>query len=236
MPYKRVLLKLSGEALSGQQGYGIEPAAMTKVCQALGELIKQKHQVAIVIGGGNIYRGLQGYSQGMERTSADQMGMLATIMNGIALQQALESAGFSVRLMSALDCPAVADRYRWDIASSDLSSGKILIFVGGTGHPYFTTDTTAALRACEMHADILLKATMHVDGIYTKDPRRFADAKKYETITYREILDQKLGILDLTAVTLCMTSQIPIRVFNFNGGSLLEAVSDLPFGTLVKGN
>lgn len=218
----------------GDLPFGIAHAAAQTVAQKISDLSKQGIEVGVVIGGGNIFRGIQqGPSWGMERTPADQAGMLATLINGIALQQALQQAGLEVRMMSALECPTIAERYQWQRAMGHLKKGRVVLFVGGTGHPYFTTDTTAALRACEIDADILLKATTRVDGIYNKDPRLHSDAVKYEHISFQEVLEQRLGILDLSAVTMCMSANIPIRVFNFYKGSLLDALSEHPFGTVV---
>lgn len=218
----------------GDLPFGVSHESAAQVAAKIRELQNQQIQIGVVIGGGNIFRGIQQKaSWGMERTPADQVGMLATLMNGIVLHQALIHAGCEVRMMSALDCPTVAEKYQWEKAMRYLDKGRIVLFVGGTGHPYFTTDTTAALRACEIHADILLKATTRVDGIYDKDPRKESNAKKYLTITFQEILEKKLGILDLSAVTMCMGANIPIRVFNFYEGSLLSTLSDNPQGTLV---
>lgn len=235
MAYKRVLLKISGEALMGDQPFGVTHEAAQATSKKIQDLYQQGVEIAIVIGGGNIFRGVQqGASAGIERTPADQIGMLATLINGITLQQALQQAGLDVRMMSALACPSVAEPYQWDRAMRHLKKGRIILFVGGTGHPYFTTDTTAALRACEIHADILLKATTRVDGVYNKDPRLHPDAVKYERISFQEVLEKRLGILDLTAVTMCMSANIPIRVFNFYQGSLMDALSPGPFGTVVN--
>lgn len=234
--YKRVLLKISGEALMGSREFGIEEDASLNVAKKIADLSRKGHEVAIVIGGGNLFRGIQqGPTLGIRRVPADQMGMLSTLINGIALHEALLKVGCEASILSAIDCPSIVEKYQWDKALSYLSNGRVVIFVGGTGHPFFTTDTTAALRASEIGASIFLKGTTRVDGIYTKDPRKFPDAKKYTNITYREVLDQKLGIIDLTAITLCMTNKIPIRVFNFFEGSLLQAVADAPFGSLVTG-
>lgn len=233
--YKRALLKISGEALLGKKEVGVDFDALHRVGGLIHDFYKSGHEIGIVIGGGNIFRGFQGSSHlKMERTSADQMGMLATIINGIALKEALIKLGIPVLLMSALECLAVAERYNWEKASQALASGTIVIFVGGTGHPYFTTDTAAALRASEIKADIFLKATTRVDGIYDQDPLLHPEAKKFDTLSYREIVEKKLGVIDLTAATLCMTNHIPIRVFNLFAGPLLNAVSDKPYGTLVR--
>ncbi len=234
--YKRVLLKISGEALMGHADYGIDKEATIKIAHMIGDLAKAGKEIGIVVGGGNIFRGIQkGPSLGIDRIAADQMGMLATIINGIALQQAITSLGLESRVLSALECPSVAETYQPVKALHYLKKGSILLFVGGTGHPFFTTDTTAALRACEISADIFLKATLHVDGVYNKDPRLNKDAKKYSEITYEEALAEKLGVCDLTAVALCMSNNIPIKVFKIFGGSFLQALTDNNYGTLVKG-
>lgn len=234
--YRRVLLKLSGEALMGDLEYGISKQAITQVAKRLCELQKQGYEVGVVIGGGNIFRGVQqGADLGIERTPADQIGMVSTLINGIALKSALTDAGCTVRMISALDCPKVAESYQWERVMHHLQEGEIVLFVGGTGHPYFTTDTNAALRASEIHADILLKATMRVDGVYDKDPRKHSDAKPYTTLTFQAVLEQQLGIMDLSAITMCMQAKIPIRVFNFHKISLLDALGDKPIGTLING-
>lgn len=234
--YQRVLLKVSGEALMGELPFGVSQESALHVAQKIYELQKHQIEVGVVIGGGNIFRGIQqGASWGMERTPADQIGMLATLINGTVLNQALGQIGCERRMMSALECPAIAERYQWELAMRYLKEGHVVLFVGGTGHPYFTTDTTAALRACEIKADILLKATTKVDGIYDRDPRKESGAKKYETITFQEMLEKRLRILDLPAVTLCMDAKIPIQVFNFFEGPLYDALSERPMGTLVKG-
>ncbi len=236
MPYKRVLLKISGEALMGTQGYGIEQSAISRVALIIQEVSQKGYELGVVIGGGNIFRGVQqGTALGIDRTPADQIGMLATLINGIALQQALLYKGCDVRLMTALECPAIAEKFQWEKVMRHFSKGRIVLFVGGTGHPYFTTDTTAALRASEIRADLFVKATTRVDGIYNKDPCLYKDALRYERISYQDVLQQKLGILDLTAVTLCMANRIPICVMNIFTGSLLDAVSGQSFGTLVNG-
>lgn len=215
--------------------FGISLEAVHLVSRKIHELKSQNIEIALVIGGGNFFRGIQqGPGLGIDRTPADQIGMLATLINGIALQEALIKEGCSCHVLSALDCPSVAEKYEWHKAMRYLAQGSVVLFVGGTGHPYFTTDTAAALRACEIHADILLKATTRVDGVYDKDPRTHKDAKKYERISYKEVIEKQLGILDLSAVTMCMSQKIPIRVFNFYQGSFPDAISDKVFGTLVS--
>lgn len=238
MPYQRILLKLSGETLMGSQPFGINQDACTSLAKAIKGMHDEGLEVAIVIGGGNIFRGIHLKELGMKRTPADQMGMLATIINGIALQQALESIGCQAKVLSALECPQAVESYNWSKALDYLSKGVILIFSGGTGNPYFTTDTAAALRASEIHADILLKATK-VDGIYSKDPLKFSDAVKYDTVNYSQVLAEKLEIMDASSIALCRNNQIPIFVFNM---LLLEkkpisAILSVPMqGTLVTGS
>jgi uridylate kinase len=235
--YKRILLKLSGEMLMGGQAFGVNSQACQDLAKAVKTLSSNGIELGLVIGGGNIFRGIN-LKEGMNRTPADQMGMLATLMNGIALQQALKDAGCPSRLLSALDCPKIAESYTWRKAMEYLSNGEALIFVGGTGNPYFTTDTAAALRASEINADILLKATK-VDGIYSEDPLKNANAVKYDTLSYSQVLAQKLEVMDATAIALCRSNAIPIFVFNMR---LLKEndIADLLFeqkrGTIVNGN
>lgn len=228
---KRVLLKISGEALAGDAPSGIDGKALFRTAEKIAELHKSGIEVAVVNGGGNLFRGVAGSTTlELERSAADQVGMLATIMNGILLKQALSQLAVDVHLMSALDCPQVCERFHWERARGLLEKKKVLLLVGGTGHPYFTTDTAAALRANEIGADSFLKATMHVDAIYDKDPLKEEGAQAFKSISYEEYLERKLGVIDLTAVTLCMTNKIPIRVFNFHGGSLL----DDSLGTIIR--
>ena len=235
LPYRRVLLKLSGETLMGSQKFGITEDACRDMALAIKGMRDDGLQVAIVIGGGNIFRGISLNELGVQRTPADQMGMLATLMNGIALQQALSYIGCRTRVMSALECPKVADPYSWHHAIEALESGNVLIFVGGTGNPYFTTDTAAALRASEIHADILLKATK-VDGIYNKDPLINRDAIKYDVMTYSQILAEKLAVMDATATALCMSNKIPMLVFNMRllGKEPIREILSGRQGTFVK--
>ena len=233
--YRRILLKLSGEILMGGQGFGVDFKALQQTADCLVRIHEEKVELGIVIGGGNIFRGIDLKQLGLPRTPADQMGMLATLMNGLALQQALALKGLSAKVLSALDCPKIVESYQWGKALDYLKDGNIVIFTGGTGNPYFTTDTAAALRASEIEADILLKATK-VDGIYDKDPLKWDDAKKFETIRYSEMLAEKLKVMDATAVALCQSSQIPIFVFNMRRlveGSIGDLLSDLRHGTLV---
>lgn len=236
--YKRVLLKLSGEILLDGEPFGIQPKACLALAKSIQEMKETGLEVALVIGGGNIFRGLNLTAKGIERTPADQMGMLATLMNGIALQETLESVGCTARVMTALECPRVAETYTWNKAQEYLRNGDVLIFVGGTGNPYFTTDTAAALRASEIHADILLKATK-VDGVYNKDPLKYSDAKKYQELSYSQFLSEKLELMDATAVALCRSSHIPILVFNMKllkQGKIVEVIQQPHLGTLLKGD
>lgn len=232
--YKRILLKLSGEVLVGAQKFGITTDACLEIAQAIKGMRDAGLEVALVIGGGNIFRGVALKDIGMQRTPADQIGMLSTLINGIALQQALSAVGCPARVMSALECPKVAESYNWGNAMKALSNGDVLIFVGGTGNPYFTTDTAAAMRASEIHADILLKATK-VDGIYNKDPLKHSDAVKYDTISYAQVLAEKLEVMDATSIALCMNNQIPILVFNMRllGKQKILQVLSQKQGTLV---
>lgn len=231
----RVLLKLSGEILMGSQPFGIDFNACRKAAKAIKKIRDHQVEIAIVIGGGNIFRGINLAGSGITRTPADHMGMLATLLNGIALQQALQAEECPSRVMSALECPRVVDSYNWRKAHKYLKAKEVVLFVGGTGNPYFTTDTASALRASEIHADVLLKATK-VDGIYNKDPLKYPDATKYETITYTQALKEQLNVMDAAAFALCRSNSIPIFVFNgekLNHLSLHEILSDRRHGTLV---
>lgn len=218
----------------GNQKYGVDPDACHKIATSILELTQLGIQVGVVIGGGNIFRGVKATEAGMQRTPADHIGMLATLINGIALQQALEQLKCESRIMSAITLDVMAESYSWKNALKYLEKGIVLIFVGGTGNPYFTTDSAAALRALEIHAEILLKATK-VDGIYNKDPALYPNAKKLAQVTYSEVLANKLQVMDATAIALCRENGIPIRVFNMFDGSLKAAVFNDPVGTLVSG-
>lgn len=233
--YRRILLKLSGEALMGEQAFGIDKKACAHIASSIREVLALGVQIGIVIGGGNIFRGNQAEDFGFARTPADHIGMLATIINGIILHQALSQVGIESQVMSALNCDSLAENYNWMHAKHALDKGRVVIFVGGTGNPYFTTDTAAALRASEMNADVVLKATK-VDGIYSEDPKKNRKAIKYEKITFSEALEKGLEIMDATAFTLCRENEIPIYVFNlFEKGALLKAVQERKGGTLVSG-
>ena len=236
-PYRRILLKLSGETLRGNEPFGIHQEACLQLARNLALFHQAGIQLGIVIGGGNIFRGLDLRLTGMPRTPADHMGMLATLLNGIAIQQALMALGVPVCLMSALECPQVAESYNWTRALRYLEEGHLVIFVGGTGNPYFTTDSAAALRASEIEADVLMKATK-VNGIYDKDPFKYPDATKYETLSYSQVLAEKLQVMDATAIALCRSNQIPIFVFNMHRLSeepLEEVLTCLERGTWVSG-
>jgi len=230
----RVLLKLSGEALSGgPQGNAIEPETLSSISAELAEVHKLGCQIGIVIGGGNIFRGLKGSANGMDRTAADHMGMLATVINGIALQDALEKAGVDTRVLSALEIKAVCEPYIRRRAVRHLEKGRVVIFVAGTGNPYFSTDTAAALRAMEIHADALCKATK-VDGIYDKDPKRHDDATMVRRLSYDRFLMDRVGVMDATAVALCRDNNLPIRVFRLTEpGNIKRVVMGADVGSLV---
>ncbi|MDQ6953142.1 MAG: UMP kinase [Mariprofundaceae bacterium] len=232
--YKRVLLKLSGEVLMGEGSYGIDPDTINRLASELIEVTISGVELAIVIGGGNIFRGNMGTASGMDRASADYMGMMATVMNAIGLQDALERQGANVRVISALYIKEVAEPYIRRRAVRHLEKGRILIFAAGTGNPYFTTDTAASLRAMEIQADIVLKGTK-VNGVYTADPVKNPDAVRYETLTFTEALTKQLGIMDATAMSLCRDNDMPIVVFDVTkAGEMLRAIAGESVGTLVK--
>lgn len=231
--YKRILLKLSGESLMGGQSFGVDPIACARIAAQVHEIAKLGVQVGVVIGGGNIFRGA--HAAGMERTPADHVGMLATLINGISLQQAFEKIHCDSRIMSAISCDVMAEPYSWKNALHYLEKGIVLIFVGGTGNPYFTTDSAAALRALEIQAEIVFKATK-VDGIYNKDPVKYSDAKKFDRISYSDVLTHQLQVMDATAIALCWENKIPICVFNlFEQNALINAVCRKSGGTIVEG-
>ncbi|MDQ7002792.1 MAG: UMP kinase [Ghiorsea sp.] len=234
--YKRVLLKLSGEVLMGESGYGIDPETINRLASELIEVRESNVDLAIVIGGGNIFRGNMGTASGMDRASADYMGMMATVMNAIALQDALERQGAKARVISALHIKEVAEPYIRRRAVRHLEKGRILIFAAGTGNPYFTTDTAASLRAMEINADVVLKGTK-VDGVYTADPMKDPTAIRYDTLTFTEALTKQLGVMDATAMSLCRDNQMPIVVFDVTKeGQMLKAVMGEPVGTVVQEN
>ena len=232
--YQRILLKLSGEALMGEQPYGIDPAITTQIAKDIREIQALGVQTAVVIGGGNLFRGLAASAKGMDRATADYMGMLATVINGLALQDALEHNGVPTRVASAIEMRAVAEPFIRRRAVRHLEKGRVVVFAAGTGNPYFTTDTAAALRAMEMKADVILKATK-VDGIYTADPMTHPDATKFDEISYLKVLEQGLKVMDATAISLCMDNKLPTVVFNLRtGGNIRRVVMGEPVGTTVR--
>jgi uridylate kinase len=234
MQYKRILLKLSGESLMGDRQYGIDPKRLKEYAKEIHEVIKTGVEVAIVIGGGNIFRGVAGASQGMDRVQGDHMGMLATCINGLALQSALEDEGILTRLQTAIEIKEIAEPYIKRRAIRHLEKGRVVIFGGGTGNPYFTTDTAAVLRAIEVHADAILKGT-RVDGIYNMDPEKHKDAVKFETISFKKVIEKGLKVMDMTAFTLSEENNLPIIVFDMNThGNLLKLVSGEKIGTIVS--
>ncbi len=234
-PYKRVLLKIGGEALAGESGYGIEEAVLSRMADEVKEVHDLGCEIALVIGGGNIFRGLAASTRGMARATADYMGMLATLMNSLAMQEALESIEVQTRVMSALTVSEVAEPYIRRRATRHLEKGRIVIFAAGTGNPYFTTDTAASLRAMEIGAQIIFKATK-VDGIYDADPVQVADANRYQEVTYIEVLQKNLKVMDSTAISLCMDNALPILVFSMlESGNIKRAIQGERVGTLVHG-
>ncbi len=232
--YKRVLLKLSGEALQGDQGYGIDPKVISLVASQVKEIIENGIELAIVVGGGNIFRGVSGAAEGMDRAQADHIGMMATVMNALALQEGLERIGVYTRVQSAITMQEVAEPYILRRAVRHLEKGRVVIFAAGTGNPYFTTDTAAALRACEINADAMLKATQ-VDGVYDSDPRSNPDAKRYEQVTYQEVLEKGLNVMDSTAAALLKDNGLPIVVFNLHKeGNIDRVLRGENVGTVVS--
>ena len=233
MTYKRILLKLSGEALMGDRQYGIDPARLAEYAKEVKKVVDKGVEVAIVIGGGNIFRGVAGASNGIDRVQADYMGMLATVINGLALQSALEDTGIKTRLLTAIKMEQVAEPFIKRRAVRHLEKGRVVIFGGGTGNPYFTTDTAAVLRAIEINADVILKGT-RVDGIYTSDPEKFEDATKFNSITYKDVINKGLKVMDMTAFALSQENNLPIIVFDMNTkGNLEKVVSGENIGTKV---
>jgi uridylate kinase len=233
--YRRVLLKIGGEALAAEAGYGIDKAMLVRVAHEIKEIQDLGCEVAVVVGGGNIFRGVAASAEGMNRATADYMGMLATVINGLAMQEALERIDIPTRVMSALTIAQVAEPYIRRRATRHLEKGRVIIFAAGTGNPYFTTDTAASLRAMEINAEIIFKATK-VDGIYDADPMKVKNAKRYQQLTYIEVLQQNLKVMDSTAISLCMDNQLPILVFSlFEPGNIRRAVMGEPVGTLVHG-
>ncbi|HZW84059.1 MAG TPA: UMP kinase [Candidatus Deferrimicrobium sp.] len=231
--YQRIILKLSGEALAGTQGYGIEQKTVDNISLQVKEIMSMGVQVAMVVGGGNIWRGIAGSAEGMDRATADYMGMLATVMNSLALQDALEKHGVDTRVLSAIDMRQVAEPYIRRRAIRHLEKGRAIIFAAGTGNPYFSTDTTAALRAAEIEAEVILMAK-RVDGVYDSDPFKNSNAKKFEDLSYIEVLNKGLGVMDSTATSLCMDNNIPLIVFNLNEeGNIRKVLMGEKIGTYV---
>lgn len=234
-PYKRILLKISGEVLTGEGGFGIDPSVIRQIAGEIKEVKTLGIEIAIVIGGGNIFRGVAASSMGMDRVSADHMGMLATILNGIALQDALEKMGVQTRLQTAIEMRELAEPFIRRKAMRHLEKGRVVIFAGGTGNPFFTTDTTASLRAMEIGAEAILKATK-VDGVYDADPMVNRKARKYDELTYLDVLKKRLKVMDATAISLCMDHQIPIIVFNLKKkGNIRRVILGEKVGTKVRG-
>jgi uridylate kinase len=234
MKYKRILLKLSGESLMGSQQYGIDPERLNQYAREIKAVTNEGIEVAIVIGGGNIYRGVQAESSGIDRVQGDYMGMLATVINGMALQSSLESIGLFTRLMSGINMEQVCEPFIRRRAIRHLEKGRIVIFGAGIGNPYFTTDSTASLRAIEIQADVVLKGT-RVDGVYTADPEKDPNATRYSTLTFREAYEKNLNIMDMTAFTLCQENGLPVIVFDMNKpGNLLKILKGEKSGTLIQ--
>lgn len=233
--FKRIVLKLSGEALQGKLGYGIDAAVTASIAKRIKEVHGLGIEIALVIGGGNIFRGSTAENEGIDRSTADYMGMLATVINGMALQDALEKEGVFTRVMSAIEMREVAEPYIRRRAIRHLEKGRIVIFVGGTGNPYFTTDTTAALRAIEIGAEVILKATK-VDGVYSADPMKVKNAKKFKKLKYIDVIKRNLKVMDATAISLCMDNNLPIIVFNlFKKGNIKSIILGEDIGTVVRG-
>ena len=231
--YDRVLLKLSGEALAGDQGYGIDPKVVNSLAEEIAEIVNDGVQLAVVVGGGNIFRGLAGSAEGMDRAQADYIGMLATVMNALALQDAFERHGIFSRVQSAINMQEISEPYIRRRAIRHLEKGRVVILAAGTGNPYFTTDTTAALRACELDVDCLMKATK-VDGVYDSDPAKNPDAKRFDRISYMEVLQKGLNVMDATATSLCMDNDVPMIVFDLTKpGNIQAALRGEDVGTVI---
>lgn len=233
--YKRVMLKLSGEALANDKGFGIDPEVVNRLCQEIKRVTSTGVEVAVVVGGGNIWRGLKGSAGGMDRASADYMGMLATVINSVALQDGLEKHGVDTRVQTAIEMRQVAEPYIRRRAIRHLEKGRVVIFAAGTGNPYFTTDTTAALRSAEIEADIMLMAKKHTNGVYDADPKLNPNATMFTRLTYNDVLQKELAVMDNTAITLCMNNNIPIVVFNIDvPGNIEKACFGETLGTLIE--
>lgn len=234
--FKRIILKVSGEALSGPQGFGIDPTIISSIAEQVQAVVELEVEVAIVVGGGNIWRGVSGSAKGMDRATSDYMGMLATVMNGLALQDALENIGVPTRVQTSIGMQQIAEPYIRRRAIRHLEKGRVVIFAAGTGNPYFSTDTTAALRAAEIEAEVILMAKNKVDGVYSADPFLDATAVKYEQLTYMEVLNKGLGVMDATASSLCMDNNIPLIVFSImENGNIKRVVLGEKIGTTVGG-
>jgi uridylate kinase len=234
--YRRVVLKLSGEALAGEQGFGLSPSIIKNVAEDVKEIAELGVEVAVVVGGGNIWRGKVGSEMGMDRASADYMGMLATVMNSLALQDSLEQIGVETRVQTSIDMRQVAEPYIRRRAIRHLEKKRVVIFAAGTGNPYFSTDTTAALRAAEIEAEVILMAKNNVDGVYTADPKTDANAVKYDELSYLEVIKEGLAVMDSTASSLCMDNDIPLIVFSISeDGNIKRAVMGESIGTIVRG-
>lgn len=234
--YQRVLLKLSGEALMGEMAYGIDPTIVDNIAEEISEAVSLGVEVAVVVGGGNIFRGMKGAAAGMERATADYIGMIATVMNAMTLQDALERKGVPTRVQTAIEMQEVAEPYIRRRAIRHLEKGRVVIFGAGSGNPFFTTDTTAALRAAEINAEVVFKATK-VDGVYDSDPKKNPNAKRYQTLTYSHVLEKDLKVMDGTAIALCKDNNIPIMVFDLSvQGNIHRALLGEPLGTLVGGS
>ena len=229
--YNRVLIKLSGEALAGDKGFGLDYPTVLEICKNIKDAHELGAEIAIVVGGGNFWRGRT--SGDMERTRADQIGMLATVMNALSVADALENLGVEVRVQAALQMQQVAEPYIRNRATRHLEKGRVVIFACGTGNPFFSTDTAAALRAAEINADIIFKATM-VDGVYNKDPKKYPDAVKYDTLSFTQVLNDQLNVMDMTAATMCRDNKLPILVFDMADGNIVKAIKGETIGTLVQ--
>ncbi|MCD8510813.1 MAG: UMP kinase [Bacillus sp. (in: Bacteria)] len=234
--YNRIVLKLSGEALAGEQGFGIDPTVIQSIAEQIRDIVELNVEVAIIVGGGNIWRGMAGSAKGMDRATADYMGMLATVMNSLALQDSLENIGVQTRVQSSIEMRQVAEPYIRRRAIRHLEKKRVVIFAAGTGNPYFSTDTTAALRAAEIEADVILMAKNKVDGVYSADPSVDANAVKYDRLTYLDILKEGLAVMDSTASSLCMDNDIPLIVFSImEEGNIKRAVQGEEIGTIIRG-
>lgn len=235
--YKRIVLKLSGEALAGEKGFGIDPMVIQSIGQQIKEIVSLGVEVAVIVGGGNIWRGMAGSAKGMDRATADYMGMLATVMNSLALQDSLENQGVPTRVQTSIEMRQVAEPYIRRKAIRHLEKKRVVIFAAGTGNPYFSTDTTAALRAAEIEAEVILMAKNKVDGVYNADPSVDENAKKYQSLTYLDVLKEGLGVMDSTASSLCMDNDIPLIVFSImEEGNIKRVVLGENIGTIVRGN